>query len=218
MKKVKWKKIKERLSREGYTDIQLDNIEDRIYSEINKLEVRYGRLLFIYNIISLFSFISGVFVSAFITISKINNIGTAVSDGFFWTSFTFSVINILIHKLIFGFNLSKKILIYSKLKEKIKSELWKFINKIERYNNTTPENAVHKLFTKFEKIKSQLDKATLNVGNTDKANSSHSSHSESSPNLLRSTPIVKYKSKINEWISKEGDNMKNRHDDSALSV
>lgn len=188
MKKNKWNRAKERLAKQGYTNIQLDNIEDRIYSEIVKLELFYKQLIYLYNSISFFSFVSGVFVSSFITITKI--VDGDVSEAFFWLSFIFSVINILIHKILFGFNMSKKIILYSSLKEKIKSELWKFMSKIEKYDGLTRDEAVSRLFTRFEKIKQKLDRATVDMLSQPTKNNGHSEVSASSANLFNS-PLSK---------------------------
>lgn len=178
MKKNKWDRIKSVLSNNGYTDDQIQIIEDRIYNEICKAE-HYSIRLYVFHIILVFiSLISTILISLFISVEKIIGSITTAGTALFWTALALSVIVHIVHEILFVFNISKKLVLYSSLKEKFKSELWKFASGVDKYKSLDKHQAFLHLCTKFEKMKNKFDQANIEIiaGNTQNGKSSQYSN------------------------------------------
>lgn len=154
---------------EGLNSILIGEEEKNIVGNryvwiINDLESTFLYLAILYNMLSMFITISGVLISAFISLEKLNLINSTVATVFFWIGWVLSILVIIANKTITGFDLYHKYIVTKNLLEKYKSEGWCFVTGVNEYSQCESHEERYKLFcARIENINISNVKMMYNV-------------------------------------------------------
>jgi len=121
-------------------------INNRYVKTIEHLESTFITTAILYNLLSLFITISGVLISAFISLEKLNLINSVAASVFFWIGWVLSILVIIANKTMTGFDIYHKYIVTKNLLEKYKSEGWCFVEGVHIYNSCDSHEDRYKMF------------------------------------------------------------------------
>jgi hypothetical protein len=155
--------------RDAYDDVfnmlhmtKLDReIVRRAYqNELASAKYRYYYSMILYTILNNIITIGSVLVVSFMSVEKINFVGSEAAEGFFWAGWIISIVVVVASKLVGSFSLQKKFVMDKIALEKYRNEGWKFASRIGPYRDKTISESFKHFINKIQRIKMRLVETT----------------------------------------------------------
>jgi hypothetical protein len=129
-------------------------IKSRYIGMVNAAERDYRRVYIMYLIFTNLITISGVMITALISLGELSWLSPTGSMVIFWLTWVLGISLTLANKWIYTFNVHKKYVLNSVLLEKLYNEGWSFISGIGRYSTCANDDEKFlKFCTRVEKLK-----------------------------------------------------------------
>lgn len=129
-------------------------IMKRVVKEIVKSEWVSTFICFLYYILRFSSAIGSVLLTSLLLLSKLSFISETTSQVLFWLSWSFSLIVGASNEIMYTFGIDKKFYINTLILEKLKSEVWQYIELSGKYKKYNSHESAYKNFVhRIEKLK-----------------------------------------------------------------
>jgi hypothetical protein len=126
-------------------------IKFRYVDMVYEAEKDYRRICILYIILTNIITISGVLITALLSLNKMQFISTHATT-IFWVVWSLSIIVTLANKWVHSYNIDKKYILNTSFLEKLYSEGWSFVSGIDTYDMVIHER--YSLFcTRIEQLK-----------------------------------------------------------------